>query len=522
MKENHLSLLFPKGYQNYESLPPGFFGDLQLDGVCRAIAAKYKEFDILKYFYTIPDSPEISRYRQNVYRDIERNNGIVLSLTKYLNLLLACETCFSYFQQVKDDVKKGSYLLLSCRHYLSALELLHETLVHAAITSEGFSTCLRLLDETFADAGFQSFRETVQKSFTDIEQLTLNLLIRGKVISVWENDEPDAPTVTERLIRFVHAFDVPVEEGWAEQPEAVRNPFPSPLETGPLENTIIDILKRSHPGVFEMLQSFASLDFSPQHDQFIGLKDEIAFYISFYEFEQQLNTVGFRLAFPDIREDAGLDVHGVYDLALAWKSRFTKQEIITNDISYRADKSFLVITGPNQGGKTTLARALGQCVYFMLIGLKVPCHTMTARFFARILTHFEVEESVETGAGKLKEELQRLKPMIRLYSQNSFVILNELFTTATTYDAKIMAKKVMKHFIDNQCLGIYVTHIQELADETAQKGIQSMVAQVNESDPSLRTFKIIPKEAEGLGYSDSIVKKYGLGLKQVASRISGL
>lgn len=522
MKEHCLSLLFPQESRKRESLPPAFFGDLQLDGICRAITAKYKEYDIMKYFYTIPDSPETVRYRQNIYRDLERNEGMILSLKKYLHLIMACETCFSCFRQVNDKVKKGSYLLLSCRHYLSALELLHETLVNAAIVSEGFSACLGLMDEMFADSEFQAFRDHVQKAFTDIEQLRLKLLIRERIISVLEEDESDEPTVTEQLIHFVHAFDVPVEEEWHEQTEAVINPFPAPLETGALENTIAGILKRSRPGVFETLRDFAAFDFSPENNPFIGLKDEIAFYISFYEFERQLNTIGFRLAVPTIQEDAKLAVDGVYDLALAWKSRFSKQEIVTNDIFYRDDKAFLVITGPNQGGKTTLARALGQCVYFMLIGLKAPCQAMTAKFFSRILTHFEVEESVETGAGKLKEELQRLKPMMRLYSQNSFVILNELFTTATTYDARIMAKKVMKHFIGRECLGIYVTHIQELADETSQTGIQSMVAQVDGSDYAVRTFKIIPKEAEGLGYSDSIVKKYGLDAEQVASRISGL
>lgn len=525
MNGDYFSLLFPQGCRKYESLPPAFFGDLQMDGICRAIVAKYKEFDILKYFYTIPDSLHTMQYRQKIYQDIEQNSDMIVSLKQYMNQISACMTCFSHFQQVKDPVKKGSYLLLACRHYLSALELLRETLKHASIASEGFSMCLRRLEETFTAAKFQTFCDTVRESFAGIEQLTLTLLIQGQTIRIWESEykeDENSPTVIEQLIHFVHAFDVPVEEEWETQSDAITNPFPSPLETGALENTIIAILEKSRPDVFNMLRTFASFEFSPEHDPFLLLKDELAFYISFYEFEKQLNSVGFQLSFPEIREDATLEVCGVYDLALAWKSRFSGQKIVSNDITYQQGKAFLVVTGPNQGGKTTLARAIGQSVYFMLIGLKAPCRSMKAKQFSRILTHFEVEESVETGAGKLKEELQRLKPMMRLYSQNSFVILNELFTTATTYDAKIMAQKVMKHFIRNECLGIYVTHIQELADEKAAEGIQSMVAQVDETDSSVRTFKIIPKEAEGLGYSDSIVKKYGLDFQQVTSRISEL
>lgn len=106
--------------------------------------------------------------------------------------------------------------------------------------------------------------------------------------------------------------------------------------------------------------------------------------------------------------------------------------------------------------------------------------------------------------------------------KNSFVILNELFTTATTYDARIMAQKVMEHFQNNKCLGIYVTHIQELADEKNQPGVQSMVAQVDQEDPGKRTFLILPMEAQGLGYSDSIVKKYGLDYDQIAERVAAL
>lgn len=212
-------------------------------------------------------------------------------------------------------------------------------------------------------------------------------------------------------------------------------------------------------------------------------------------------------------------------MALAWKNRFSGEKVVKNDICYGERKRFLVITGPNQGGKTTLARAVGQCVYLMLMGLKAPCQSMNSRFFERIMTHFEVEESVETGAGKLKEELLRLKPMMQDRSgnqRNSFVILNELFTTATTYDARIMAQKVMEHFQNNGCLGIYVTHIQELADEKSQPGVQSMVAQVDQEDSGRRTFLILPMEAQGLGYSDSIASKYELEYDQMTKRIAAL
>ena len=68
------------------------------------------------------------------------------------------------------------------------------------------------------------------------------------------------------------------------------------------------------------------------------------------------------------------------------------------------------------------------------------------------------------------------------------VILNELFTTATSYDAEIMGKQVLQSFMKKNFLGIYVTHLQELA-QTWDKGIVSITALVDK-DEKTRTYHI--------------------------------
>lgn len=60
------------------------------------------------------------------------------------------------------------------------------------------------------------------------------------------------------------------------------------------------------------------------------------------------------------------------------------------------------------------------------------------------------------------EELTRLKPMMQEKWSGSFVILNELFTTAATWDAGIMGQKVLDYFMSHDCYGIYVTHTSRL------------------------------------------------------------
>lgn len=522
MNHSTFSILFPKKKTELQCIPPAFFEDLQLAAICKAIVSKYTDFDVQKFFYTLPGSTDTIPYRQNVYRDLERNPSMAVALKQYSNRLLQCENCYQLHRQAEDKEQKGSYLLLACQHYLSALELLQRTLADARLQSEGFLTLSRILNETMSAPEFLAFQDEVYQAFSYMEQMKLTLWLNDREIRVTQEEPGESETIIEKLKNYLIAFDIFAEEEWSGLDEEIHHLFPAPLQTSPLENQIVEILKKSSPQVFQTLRQFSDYEFSLENDMFLTFKNEILFYISFLEFEKQLNDAGFFLQYPVLRQTDGLELNGVYDIALAWKNRFSGTPVIPNDILYQRNKTFLVVTGPNQGGKTTLARAAGQAVYFMLLGLKAPCSSMNSRFFERILTHFEVEESVETGAGKLKEELQRLRPMMHLYAQNSFVILNELFTTATTYDAQIMAHKVMSHFMQNQCLGIYVTHIQELADENANEGVQSMVAQVDETDSSVRTFKIIPATAKGLGYSDTIVKKYGLDYDQVTRRLEVL
>ncbi len=108
--------------------------------------------------------------------------------------------------------------------------------------------------------------------------------------------------------------------------------------------------------------------------------------------------------------------------------------------------------------------------------------------------------------------------MMKQDNRCNFVILNELFTTATTNDALVMGKKVMAHFLGMDCYGIYVTHIQELAEET--ENIISLVAQVEDNSPDMeRTYRIVHMEAQGYGYKEPLVRKFQLRYEDIIKKV---
>lgn len=235
---------------------------------------------------------------------------------------------------------------------------------------------------------------------------------------------------------------------------------------------------------------------------------EVQFYLSFYRFLAEMEKKGYAFSMPEPAET--IDIRAGYDLALAISEE--ERKVVANDFYMNDGEKFVVITGANGGGKTTFARMVGQVLYFSQMGLMVPCESAKLPYFDDLLSHFSNEESNETGKGKLMEELIRLEPMMNSEYSNCFVILNELFTTAATMDAGIMGKKVLQHFSEKGCPGIYVTHIQSLAEEA--DGIVSMVAELEE-DHHTRSFRIVRKPAKEGEYEDSLITKYNMTYEQM-------
>ena len=341
--------------------------------------------------------------------------------------------------------------------------------------------------------------------------MSFHLVLEQNRISIVE-ETGETENYLQELARILQP------NGEQQEVPAISEIFPNLLEPSCLETTLVQLLKRSRPAIFQVIRDFYHHFSDFYSEKILQFEEEVPVYLSFLKFREKTEKLGYPLHRPTLSETNDFHGKGLYDLALVWKSVNRDYHVVSNDFSYPSHSSFFVVTGPNQGGKTTFARSMGQAVYFSLMGLYANAQTFVLPFFHEIATHFEVEERLQSNSGKLKEEINRLAPMMKKESTQQFVILNELFTTATTHDALIMGKEVMKHFLAQDCYGIYVTHIQELAEETEQ--IISLVAQIAEEEDDRRTYRILPMQAQGYGYSDSLVEEFALRYEDIVRRLS--
>jgi len=502
-----LSILFDRSPLPPQDIrQPSAFPDLNLDQVVQAITAPYADYALHPFFYAPLRDPDLIAYRHEVFRDLEDPTCLDL-LRAFAEAMARLRRILAMIEKLDFESHKEGWHLEAALIYGEAVTTLEHGLSTFSPTSRGLRALRDYLAWYVSSPAFQSMLAEARQVKAALATVRYNIVIQGLTFRVRHyEEETDYSIEIERIFEKFRQGAV----------KDYRLQISPPAGMNHVEAKILEFVTRLYPEPFAALDRFCEHWPAFVDETILRFDREIHFYIAYLDFIAPLRAQGLPFCYPQVGFDKAISIREAFDLALARNLYFENKAVICNDFHLEGAERIFVVTGPNQGGKTTFARTVGQIHYLAALGCPLPGRE--ARLFLpdRVFTHFEREEDIRTQRGKLQDDLQRIHGILQAATAESLLIINEIFASTTVEDSLFLSREIMRQVSERDALAVWVTFLDELA--TFNEKTVSMVSTVSPENPAERTFRILRRPADGLAYALSLAEKHRLTYAQLKER----
>ncbi len=504
------SILFqrPEEREAETTEEPQFFRDLNLDQVVEAITAGRERYNLKPFYYMPLNNRAAIEYRHEIMRDLEDDqlfqavSSFSAGMRTMYDQLATAEKSYSKYEMLYWHVD-------AVEIYCKAAETLLQYLCRDKARSTGLLGFRDYLAQYVASSDFTALLAEGQKLKADLSAIRYCVLISGSRVTVRKcKSEIDYTAVIEETFSKFKRETV----------TDYRVKFSTLVGLNHVEVMILERVAQLYPDVFQRLEEYCSRTRSYVDHTIADFDREVQFYLAYLEHVGMFKRSGLQFCYPEVSESSkSIRSRDSFDLALAGKLLEEGSHIICNDCVLDGNERTLVVTGPNQGGKTTFARAFGQLHYLAGLGCPVAGTEAKLFLFDRIFSHFEREEDISNLRGKLQDDLVRINRILDQITSNSIIIINEIFASTTVRDALFLSRKILDRISQCDLLCLCVTFLDELS--CLNEKAASFVAGVAPDDPTVRTYKIEKRAADGRAYALAIADKYRLTYSHVKERV---
>lgn len=492
-----------------EREPPECFYDLHLDQIVQGVVVGRDEYDLTPLFHARVDTVDTVHYRQQVMHDLE-DPPIRHAMDAFAQHMRRMRHRLKLADKAHCRREGERWFLDAASCYIDAVESLARDLTELDPPSPGLRAWVGYLRQYLTSASYGALTTQARDLVAGLGAIRYDLHIRGHAVTVQPcSDAADGTAVVNNTFERFRRTSV----------EDYRRSYTDSSGMDSVQERVVDRVALLFPDVFAALERFCG-EQSDYADAVITRFDrEVQFYLAWLDYIDGCRQIDLAFCYPAVSDtDKTIDCRECFDLALARALAEDGHRVVCNDIRLAGDERSIVVSGPNQGGKTTFARAFGQMHYLAALGCKVP--GTQARLFLcdALFTHFERTEDISDLRGKLGDDLARMHDIFSRASSSSIIILNEMFASTTLDDALWLSRQILQRTEAKDMLCVCVTFIDELA--VFSRHVVSMVAAIDPDDPAVRTFRVQRRAADGLAYAQAIAEKYRVTAAWLQQRLT--
>lgn len=416
-------------------------------------------------------SKEQIRYRQNVLKDCIRNRDIILKIHEILKSAMrdiALNRKYILLNDYPSVVLSNSIQKL--QHYVDKYVRIGEMLVESEdrFHSEGFTTFINEYKKDITPDFLQRLQDTI-RFLENIGNFSVNTSM-GVVGQGINYELSRASKSHTSIIKAAHSVCKISTKNWdARKMECLYD-----LKQLGIEATA-DIVA----SVVEEMMAF-----------FSELQKEIAFYCGCIHLYNKLTKIGCKLSFPEIyeAEDNKFSFSGLFDVGLA----LSQDKQVVGNTLHLDNCKLIIITGANQGGKSTFLRSIGLAQIMLQCGMFVGAEKYEASICNGICTHFRKSEDTTLNRGKFEDELQRFSESIDELKPYSILMCNESFSSTNEKEGTEVALPIIDAMLDSNIRMFFVTHFYSIPFHYINCGEGSVkILQAERKEDATRSFKMV-------------------------------
>ncbi|MTI79482.1 MAG: DNA mismatch repair protein MutS [Firmicutes bacterium] len=184
---------------------------------------------------------------------------------------------------------------------------------------------------------------------------------------------------------------------------------------------------------------------------------------------------------PDVNKSGVMNIKGGRHPVI--ETTLDEGDFVPNETYLDIEREYIaLITGPNMGGKSTYQRQVALITIMAQMGSFVPAESVELGIIDRIFARVGASDDLTSGRSTFMVEMNECNNALRLATEKSLVIIDELGRGTSNLEGMAIAQSVIEYLHNNVgCRTLFSTHYHELAEmEDALPGLKNYAAAVEE------------------------------------------